>query len=56
MLDCKHLTALAMVCQEGGFDKAPDQEPTMIQLRESRERGHFQSDWLDNYHTFSSTT
>ena len=28
----------------------------MIKLRPSQERGHFQSDWLDSYHSFSFDT
>jgi redox-sensitive bicupin YhaK (pirin superfamily) len=28
----------------------------MIKLRTSRDRGHFQSDWLDSYHSFSFDT
>lgn len=28
----------------------------MIKLRKSQDRGHFQSDWLDSYHSFSFDT
>ncbi len=28
----------------------------MIKIRKSEDRGHFQSDWLDSYHTFSFDT